>query len=43
MERIFVFLKSPSAGSTILLGATLIGVLLANTALAINTSLIIFS
>ncbi len=34
MERIFVFLKSPSAGSTILLGATLIGVLLANTALA---------
>ena len=34
MERIFVFLKSPSAGSAILLGATLIGVLLANTALA---------
>ena len=29
MERIFVFLKSQSAGSAILLGATLIGVLLA--------------
>ena len=34
MERIFVFLRSPGAATTVLLGATIIALIVANSPLA---------